>query len=283
MNTTNNPYRVFSFGGGVQSVAVLVLAAQGIVQYDAFVFANVGADSERPETLAYIEQYARPFADAHGIQFVETQRTMRGRGKVTLRQELERAKRSFIIPARLPNRMGFGNRNCTTDFKIRVIDNYVRSLDPRPERVVVGLGISTDEYQRARSLEWHDVESETAQHPRKLGFWKRREYPLLDLRKNRASCEQMIRDANLPVPPKSACYFCPFQTARGWAELKRTRPDLFADAVRVEQIINEKRVDVGRDGMYLHPYLRPLEEATSMTTEPMFEDDDACESGYCMV
>lgn len=40
--------RVFSFGGGVQSTAALVLAAQGEIDFTAFIFANVGADSEHP-------------------------------------------------------------------------------------------------------------------------------------------------------------------------------------------------------------------------------------------
>ena len=33
-----NDIRVFSFGGGVQSVACLVLAAQGKIDYKTFVF-----------------------------------------------------------------------------------------------------------------------------------------------------------------------------------------------------------------------------------------------------
>lgn len=59
--------RIFSYGGGVQSTAVLCLAASGRVQYDYFVFANVGNDSENPATLEYIERYAKPFAEANGL------------------------------------------------------------------------------------------------------------------------------------------------------------------------------------------------------------------------
>jgi 3'-phosphoadenosine 5'-phosphosulfate sulfotransferase (PAPS reductase)/FAD synthetase len=46
--------RVFSYGGGVQSTAALVLAAQGVIDYHTFLFANVGEDSENPDTLAYV-------------------------------------------------------------------------------------------------------------------------------------------------------------------------------------------------------------------------------------
>lgn len=44
--------RAFSYGGGVQSTAALVLAAQGIIDYPLFLFSNVGDDSEHPGTLS---------------------------------------------------------------------------------------------------------------------------------------------------------------------------------------------------------------------------------------
>jgi hypothetical protein len=44
--------RFFSYGGGVQSTAALVLAAQGKIDYPVFLFANVGDDSEHPGPVA---------------------------------------------------------------------------------------------------------------------------------------------------------------------------------------------------------------------------------------
>lgn len=44
--------RVFSFGGGVQSTAVLVLSAHGVLPYKQFIFSNVGDDSEHPVSNA---------------------------------------------------------------------------------------------------------------------------------------------------------------------------------------------------------------------------------------
>ena len=43
--------RAISFGGGVQSTALLVLASQGKIDFRTFLFANVGDDSEHPATL----------------------------------------------------------------------------------------------------------------------------------------------------------------------------------------------------------------------------------------
>ena len=47
--------RTVSYGGGVQSTALLVLAAQRQIDYSIFLFANVGDDSENPATLRYLE------------------------------------------------------------------------------------------------------------------------------------------------------------------------------------------------------------------------------------
>jgi hypothetical protein len=54
--------RVVSYGGGVQSNALLVLAAQGRIDYRRFLFANVGDDSEHPATLRYVRDVALPSA-----------------------------------------------------------------------------------------------------------------------------------------------------------------------------------------------------------------------------
>lgn len=67
--------------------------------------------------------------------------------------------------------------------------------------------------------------------------------------------------------------------------MKRNDPDLFAQAVEVERICNTKRTDVGRDSVFLHPSLKPLDQAVPdqlalFDSEP----DDACaDGGYCMV
>jgi hypothetical protein len=54
--------RQVSYGGGVQSNALLVLAAQGPIDYRTFPFANVGDDSEHSATLRYVRDVAMPYA-----------------------------------------------------------------------------------------------------------------------------------------------------------------------------------------------------------------------------
>lgn len=249
--------RIFSFGGGVQSTAVLVLQAQEKLAepYNAFVFSNVGADSENPATLEYIEKHAKPFAEAHGIRFVEVAKRDRKGDPVTLMDAIMSDNRSVPIPARMSNGAP-GNRTCTTDFKIRVVDRWI--CEQSWERVVVGIGISMDEMHRMRDQEWHDTESVASKRPRKLGFFKKREYPLIDLRLSRAQCHALIAEAGLPTPPKSSCFFCPFMRRNEWIALKRDSPELFEEAVQVEKFINAKRGVSEKDSVYSIPRVSRL-------------------------
>ncbi len=262
--------KIFSSGGGVQSTAALVLAAQGKIDYPVFVFANTGDDSEHPDTLDYVNNVSIPFAKKNEIGFIVRQKRRMGKYEhQTILGEVHRRKRSVPIPARMSNGKP-GNRTCTIDFKIRVIDKFIAEELQHNGSVTVGLGISTNEIQRAKN-----------RNPEKIrGFIKTIEYPLIELGLNRSQCLRIIADAGLPVAPRSACYFCPFHTQAEWIRLRHDRPDLFDKAVEIEQFINEKRKAVlKRDKVWLHQFLRPLDEAVGL--QMTFDDLENCEDGYC--
>jgi 3'-phosphoadenosine 5'-phosphosulfate sulfotransferase (PAPS reductase)/FAD synthetase len=261
---------VFSYGGGVQSNAVLVLQAAGQLAqpYDVFMFANVGNDSENPDTLRYVEEVAKSYAARHGIAFQEVHKTTYGEPE-TLYDYMHRTKRSIPIPLYMGGNGSPGRRACTSDFKIDVIDRAIKELGHRA--AVVGLGISLDEYQRARDTHWYEQN----------GLRKKREYPLLDLRLRRGDCRQLIAQAGLPDPPKSSCWFCPFHRPTEWIEMRRTQPELFERAVELERFLNAKRELSGRDQLFMHTALAPLDQAVGLQL-PLW-DDDVCDDGYCMV
>lgn len=267
----DNQLRTFSYGGGVQSTAALVLAAQGKIDFPTFLFCNVGEDSENPATLEYVSQYAKPYADANGVELVELQRKRRdGTTETVLGRTLGKT-RSIPIPMRGANGAPQYRRNCTSDFKIKVVAKWLRQHGATAETpAVTGLGISLDESQRARS---------------NSGFpYQVLAYPLIDLHLTRRDCVSIIERAGLPVPPKSSCYFCPFKAPSDWQRLKREQPELFERSAEIERAINEKRRDqvLGRaDNMWLSRFAKPLDEAIG---DQMYMDDlfDNCESGYCM-
>lgn len=269
--------RLFSFGGGVQSHAVLALQAQNRldVPYDVFVFSNVGHDSENPDTLNYLNKVTIPFCEEFGIELVEVRKTTRGKPE-TLYEYIHRVKKSVPIPAYMSNGAP-GNRSCTIDFKIRVVNKWVR--DQGYTHAIMGLGLSIDEYQRVRDEKWHEED----------GIQKQRHHPLIELGLSRTDCHKIIADMSLPQPPKSSCWFCPFTQRNEWIELKSKRPDLFEKAVALEKHINEKRDAMGRDYIYLYRQTRgemvKLEDAVGdqLSLFDLMDEDDTCESGYCFI
>jgi hypothetical protein len=274
------PARIFSFGGGVQSVAVLALQALGKLSrpFDTFVFANVGDDSESPDTLQYFYDHVIAFASRYGIRVVQVQKT-RGDGSLdTLLQYLQRSERSVSIPVYMPSGSK-SNRSCTVDFKIRVVDRYIRSL--RVGYVDLGIGFSLDETRRldGRPVGYHDRYGK-----KPYGFSKRFVYPLLDdVPLSRHAALQVIGNAGLPIPPKSACWFCPFMSRSARIEQKRNTPELFNRSCELETMINQRRAALGRDAAYLHPDLVPMSRAVGdqMSMFDLLNDDLACGSGYC--
>lgn len=267
-----DPLIVCSYGGGVQSTALLVLAAQGYLPYRTFLFANVGDDSEHPDTLRYVKEVAFDYAAAHGIEIHELHRVPKkgiGKGEIeTLRGRLMRdGSRSLPIPVRMSNGAP-GTRACTADFKIRVVGRWLREHGANataPARVAIG--ISTDEYERATSRR-----SEPYEIP---------EYPLLTLEHrlaphgaSRADCRAIIADAGLPIPGKSSCYFCPFHRPRVFADMARREPDLFADCVHIEDTLNARRDELGKDHVYLTRFSRRLGDVFADVQTAMFDDID---------
>jgi hypothetical protein len=262
--------RCFSYGGGVQSTAALVLAAQGKIDFPIFLFSNVGDDSEHPATLAYVRDVAMPFAEGHKIELRELRHIRRDGEEETLYKKLTRpSSRSTGIPIFLEGSGAPGRRSCTVDFKIRRIRKELRRRGARAENpAVVGLGISLDEFQRMRSASGFDDQI--------------LEYPLIDLRLTRQDCINIISRAGLPVPPKSSCWFCPFHRISVWQKLKRETPELFDRAVALEQTLSDRSARVlGRGRVFLNRKLQPLDQVVGDQAD-MFDSDDACESGFCM-
>ncbi|MGW1996185.1 hypothetical protein [Embleya sp. NPDC001921] len=167
--------KVISYGGGVQSTALLALAANGKIDYRTFLFANVGDDSENPGTLKYLREVAAPYAAKAGLDLRILDRRRRDGTTETLWQRLNRpATRSIPIPVRMANGAP-GRRSCTADFKIKVVGRWLRGAGAtKSDPATVGIGISVDEIHRANR--------------RRCEAYEVIEYPLLDLGLRRADC-----------------------------------------------------------------------------------------------
>jgi hypothetical protein len=260
--------RVFAYGGGWQSNAALVLAAQGKLDYRTFLFCNVGDDSEDPATLRYVREHAMPYAEANGLELHELHRIKRDGSIETIFGRLTReGSRSLPIPVRMSNGAP-GTRSCTADFKIRVIGKWVKQHGASAAApATIAIGISVDEIDRANA--------------RRAEPYERLDYPLLDLHVRRADCPDIIRSAGLPMPPKSACWFCPLHRESAWIDMRRERPGLFAAACGLEDILIRRRRELGKDEVYLSRFGMPLRDAIREGQDTLFDGDGQCDSGWC--
>lgn len=269
--------RTISYGGGVQSTALLVLAAQGKLDdiiggpVDAALFSNVGDDSEHPATLEYVRNVATPWAHERGITVHELRRIKRdGSGETLMGRLMKPGSRSLPIPVRMDNGAP-GNRSCTADFKIKVIGKWLKANGATAEDpATVCIGISTDEITRVSN--------------KRVMPYERPVYPLINLGLDRSACQVLIADAGLPVPPKSSCFFCPFHRPQTWAEMRRDDPKLFWASAELEATLIARRAELGKDPVYLTRFAKPLAEAIPEAQDmlPGFEmpGGEGCDSGY---
>ncbi len=61
-------------------------------------------------------------------------------------------------------------------------------------------------------------------------------YPLRDYKFNRKRCGEVIAAAGLPIPPKSACFFCPAMRQIEIQRLAVVDPDLYRLAIELEAL-----------------------------------------------
>lgn len=92
------------------------------------------------------------------------------------------------------------------------------------------LGIDAGEAKRAKLNTEKEIESR----------WLLIEHDI-----DRGGCKKMIADAGLIVPPKSGCWFCPFQSKVQWLELRRNHPELFCKAQKLERRDMDRQIKNG--------------------------------------
>ena len=65
------------------------------------------------------------------------------------------------------------------------------------------------------------------------------QYPLREWGWDRDKCKQVIADASLPVPVKSACFMCPASKKPEIVALAEAEPELFEISVEMERNYRE--------------------------------------------
>jgi len=248
------PLQVLSFGGGVQSTAMVLMVLEGTLPIpDLIIHSDTGA--EMPYTYE-ITNKIKSLCDANKIPFVIVKSK---KGKI---DDYYLSKNSVPV-------VGF--RSCTDNFKIRPQRQYIREIVGSKNGVKladVWLGITTDEAHR-------NYESNVK--------WVSNKFPFLELNLSRTDCIKINEKYNFYVK-KSGCYMCPYGGKKWFIHLYRNYPDLFEKAKILESNYQDK---YGKK----HGLVVGINDLNNLRFHNLFsfggeiltDDESKCDSGGCFI
>jgi hypothetical protein len=225
---------------------MLVEFARRSIKPDLILFADTGG--EKPETYAYL-RVIRPYLARVGFPDVTV---VRYRPKRAVYHTLEE---QCLHTATLPS-LAYGGKSCSLKYKRQPQDDFILQRYPEPQvrqaggrvvralgydagerrRVVKAIGLDAGEGQRVRWQTRPPSEGERLSRDQRLDrdyfvYW----YPLFEWGFDRQRCIAIIQAAGLPVPIKSACFFCPASKRQEILWLREHHPDLLERALEIER------------------------------------------------
>ena len=215
---------IVSMGLGIDSVAMVVRLHREGVPISAILFADTVG--EKPETYAYrlvLNQWLR----ARNLPEVELVKSRHQHGRY------EGLAGNCVANRTLPS-LAFGRRGCSGKWKHEVLG---KSRGPWKD---AGLPAALD--AKARGLPiyraiGYDAGPKDARRPNiPDDRHYRYVYPLREFGMDREACIREILAAGLPVPIKSACFFCPASKPAELIWLHAVHPELFMQALQMEEI-----------------------------------------------
>jgi hypothetical protein len=247
---------ILSLGAGVQSSTLALMAKHGeIAMPDAAIFADTGAEPRATYEWLDKMEAMLPFP---------LHRVMHAKGLLENIQSAVKGGRFAGAPFYTENetfnqtdKEGQLRRQCTREFKVQPITQKIRQLlglakgQRAVKQVLVTqyIGISLDEVIRMKPSR---------------DKWIKHEWPLIDKRMTRWDCKLWLLNHGYPIPPKSACTFCPYRSNHEWLSLKVNDVDGWWQAVDVDRLIRGG-VRGTKHALYLHRSMVPLEDADLST------------------
>lgn len=200
---------VVSYGGGVNSTALLIGLLERNCRPDVILFADTGG--EFPDVYPTVEKFSAWLVE-RGFPAI-----------VTVRYERETLEQNCLRMGMLPS-LAYGRRGCSQKFKIQPQEKYLNN-HPKAQavwksggKVIKAIGYDAGESYRAKITD-----------DEKYAYV----YPLISWGWGRAKCEEVIHKNKL-CANKSACFFCPASRKGEVLAMKQHYPDLLARAVEME-------------------------------------------------
>jgi len=208
-----NPPFVVSFGGGVNSGAMLIgMRDRGLIPLGIF-FADTG--SELPATYDFVAAFSERIV-SWGFPPIE-------RVFKTYRGQFEGLEKASLRLKTLPG-LAFGTRSCSMKYKGEPLDKRLKELVKAKgltPPVKKAIGYDAGEPWRA---------NKTSSVPRLWTAW----YPLVEWGWTREQCKTILWYEGF-TPPKSSCFFCPAYKKGEIIRLWETDPDYMDRAIAIER------------------------------------------------
>ena len=255
---------VVACGGGTNSAAVLVAFATLGQRVDLITFSNT--KGEKPETYEFVAQLSE-FCVGRGLPSITELRSVSPKRGYEGLEGM--CRRLDIMPSKV-----VGLKSCSQRYKIEPQEKFLNHWVPAKAQWASGkkilnvIGYDAGEAHRAKILT-----------NAKNDFW----YPLIDWGWGREECVEAIKSAGLPLPGKSACFFCPSMKKTEVIQLSERHPDLFIRAIEMEDAALAGGKYNNVKGLGRHWSWRELVEADSQQRKLIPENycstDCACFDG----
>ena len=249
---------ILCLGAGVQSTAVYLMALHD--EFDIMPDCAIFADThwEPDEVYKHLDRL-----EALGQDKIPIHRVSAGNLKQDLLDAWKKKKNRVGAPPFFvkntkenadPHDGGMLWRVCTKEYKIEPVQKEVRSL----------LGYGKGERVKHQVRQWFGISVDEASRMKdsRVG-WIDHYYPLIERKMSRDDCLRWLHKRGFDTPRKSACIGCPYHSNNTWIDMKKNRPEEWADAVAFDTAMRaDGRKLPGVIGeVYLHRRLLPLEEA----------------------
>lgn len=230
---------ILSYGAGTPSTTLALMSCENaqrgppypypdVPVYDAVIFCDLHSE---PSWVYAQMAFVAAACEEVGIPFYRLDADLYG----DFTRNFGRARTACIPFWTLSDdgKKGRMPRQCTYDYKIKVIEKFVRYelLRYRPRERTLPLDVHA--HSLHMGIMWE--ERQRAKESKQTLFTN--EYPLVDMGWTRADCYTYNKDTWGLATRASCCLFCPFHTNYFYQHIRDHEPSCYARALHVDELV----------------------------------------------
>lgn len=279
-NSETTLLSVLNFSGGQQSSALLWMVLRGELQKpENFAVLSADPGMENTHTYLYIEKMQKLCAGAE-IEAV----TVEGPSLFNdlLNLKASGSNRFDTPPYWTKSEQGKRGRlrqKCTAVYKISPMDRWIR----KKLFSLHGIGLTNKRFS-GHVEKWigfsKDEEHRVSEPKQKYVKFR---YPLIELGMTKKDVTDYFYSIGETPPPRSVCNACFANDVNTFRQMKKERPQDFAQALAIDEIIRDLSCIHVREEVYVSSTLLPLKDLIQEAKDTSDLEEWSCDSGYCFI